>query len=632
MKHGVVGIVLTAAIVFGGAQVLGNLSGIASSPTVVVAHADATATQSGVMGDGADACHWQVSSDGVLHIGTGTLPEASKTEVERPIGTQTYWWSPFYDLLLKLNDSGLTIKTISLEGRVKAPVNASYLFAQLDTFEPTENGTGPQIKNLGNLDVSQSTNLSYMFLDADQEVIDVSNFDTSHVDNMRAMFCGNERVKKFVGLDKLDTSHVKDMGKMFDDVGIQGQPLTLDLSHFDVSNVGITSDEENDYGVKETGFDDMIGAPSNCRLTVNISSWQPKIPLDNLFNNYYENLKVVKLTLGPNQDLTNADLPDIWSIDPNNNEKTPYTGKWENVKDLYSTDTSKVRYSPAQLMALYGKDSAKNPQNIETYVWEPDKTPGNPVKVHFVNQAGNTIQADQSVPGDMGADYTVTPQKIQGYQFLKAINGSLTGTFTSDAQEVTLVYKAAPVAPANSSVVSGKEETSSSDSTSSEPDTANKTFSLSKKDQAVTAVKKLGLYESPNFTKRARKFYYSRQSRLNRYQFVITGMAQSSNGTPRYLVKDVTQGSKRRGQPGYVTANEKFWVHTYYQTTPKTVKVIATKGVDAYKKMSLTGDVKHYRQGKVLRVKQIKRYHLTTRLVLRNGWYITANKNYVVER
>ncbi|WP_260144898.1 DUF5776 domain-containing protein [Levilactobacillus brevis] len=107
-------------------------------------------------------------------------------------------------------------------------------------------------------------------------------------------------------------------------------------------------------------------------------------------------------------------------------------------------------------------------------------------------------------------------------------------------------------------------------------------------------------------------------------------MAQSHAGYKRYLVRDVTPNSKRKGRVGYLTAKSTFIVGTYYQHAPK--KVLLLTNVNAYREAALTHQVKHFKRGKILRVKGIVHYHLTTRLVLTNGTYITSNKAHVLAK
>lgn len=67
----------------------------------------------------------------------------------------------------------------------------------------------------------------------------------------------------------------------------------------------------------------------------------------------------------------------------------------------------------------------------------------------------------------------------------------------------------------------------------------------------------------------------------------------------------------------------------YYKQVPKKVTVINAKGVNVYKNKNLKGEVEHYKQGTVLKIKGIVKYHATTRYILSNGRYITANKKLV---
>ncbi|AYM01523.1 hypothetical protein D8911_00400 [Levilactobacillus brevis] len=362
------------------------------------------------------------------------------------------------------------------------------------------------------------------------------------------------------------------------------------------------------------------------KTTVNLSGWQPQsqVPLDNLIT---DDTTLAQLTLSPDMNLTANSLPQL-----NYGGASALTQKWENSRDLYSNAPDKVTYTLDGISKLYSQGNTDKPTTDETYVWVPAVTPGNPVVVHYVDENGKTIQADQSVPGDLGKAFTITPQALTGYHYVKAEKGSLTGTYTSDPQEVTLVYKADPTPSTTGPAAESTSSSSSSDATESQPDQVTKPFPVAKQDRTLTAVKKMGLYQTPNFTKKSRVFYYNKQTRTKRPQFVITGMAKSVNGTPRYLVKDVTQGSKRRGKTGYVTIDRSFWVHSYYQQKPKAIRVIAKEGVNAYHSVTLGGKSIHYQKGKVLRVKQLKRYHLTTRLQLSNGRYVTANKTFVIQK
>lgn len=149
------------------------------------------------------------------------------------------------------------------------------------------------------------------------------------------------------------------------------------------------------------------------------------------------------------------------------------------------------------------------------------------------------------------------------------------------------------------------------------------------KGAAGYAIKKIGLYSSPNFSKSNRKTWYVQKPRIYRPMFVITGYARDSRGVLRYKVRDVNHLTKNRGKTGYITANWKYTRPVYYATKHLRVTVINPRGVNSYKHRNLTVKVKNYKQGTVLKVKGIVKHNLTTRFVLTNGRYVTANRKLV---
>jgi len=156
---------------------------------------------------------------------------------------------------------------------------------------------------------------------------------------------------------------------------------------------------------------------------------------------------------------------------------------------------------------------------------------------------------------------------------------------------------------------------------------------VAKRGAAVYALKKVGLYRQPTFTKAARKCWYVKQPRTKRPQFVVQDYVYSKHGILRYLVKDVNHQSKTDGQTGYLTTDETYVVNTYYQRAPKQVRVIGKQGINAYRNADLTGKrVQHYRRGQLLHVKKLVNHHLTTRLVLTNGQIITGNKTLIIAK
>lgn len=146
------------------------------------------------------------------------------------------------------------------------------------------------------------------------------------------------------------------------------------------------------------------------------------------------------------------------------------------------------------------------------------------------------------------------------------------------------------------------------------------------KPNIIYATKKIGLYQKPDFSKANRVRWYNQQPRTRRPMFEVMGEAKSTHGTPRYLVKDIDPTSKTYGETGYITKRADYVGSTYYTKAPTKATVISPKGINAYRRASLTGKVKHYRQGQVLPVVGIKQHNLTTRFKLKDGTYVTANK------
>ena len=90
--------------------------------------------------------------------------------------------------------------------------------------------------DLSNFDTSKVTNMSIMFNNAKLDTLDLSNFNTSKVEDMNNMF-RYATIKNIKGLDKFDTSKVKNMSYMF----FYGDFNILDLSSFVLTdNVELT--------------------------------------------------------------------------------------------------------------------------------------------------------------------------------------------------------------------------------------------------------------------------------------------------------------------------------------------------------------------------------------------------------
>ncbi|MGX6428134.1 DUF5776 domain-containing protein [Levilactobacillus yonginensis] len=255
-------------------------------------------------------------------------------------------------------------------------------------------------------------------------------------------------------------------------------------------------------------------------------------------------------------------------------------------------------------IAIFGEGADKGTTTpIDPTPTDPTPTKSQPVTVHYVDADGHQIAADKTLTGKLGDDYHAEAQAISVYKLSKT-PANAAGKFTGSAQSVTYTYEAV--------VQSGSAGAT-----------------IAPKGTVIYATKKIGLYKQATFSKKSRQQWYQWKSRMNRPMFVVTGYAKSKNGVKRYKVRDVNHHSKTVGKTGYVTANAKYTVPVYYATKHNKITVINPKGINAYTKKTLTGKKTHYRQGQVLKVKKIVSHNLTTRFVLSNGRYITANKQLV---
>ena len=205
-------------------------------------------------------------------------------------------------------------------------------------------------------------------------------------------------------------------------------------------------------------------------------------------------------------------------------------------------------------------------------------------------------------------------------------DGDYTTTFHYVSKE-TPVDPSTPGGNTSNNTDTNSSSSSSSSASSSADQSNNRPAPV--KNEAVYATKAIGLYKTPTFTKANRQHFYNKQSRTNRPQFTVTGYARSKNGILRYRVRDVHNAKLT----GYITANSAYVTNTYYQSNPKTIKVLSRHGINSHGQVSLKGKaLKHYARGTSLKVKAVKSYHLTNRFVLPNGHYISANKTLVIKK
>lgn len=99
--------------------------------------------------------------------------------------------------------------------------NTSKVTSMVSMFQVGEswkrNGQLIEILGLGNLDVSNVTDMTCMFYGAGQmQSYDIAGWDVSKVESMNHMFCDNCKLRS-LDLSGWDVSNVKTMYDMFDD-------------------------------------------------------------------------------------------------------------------------------------------------------------------------------------------------------------------------------------------------------------------------------------------------------------------------------------------------------------------------------------------------------------------------------
>ncbi len=147
----------------------------------------------------------------------------------------------------------------------------------------------------------------------------------------------------------------------------------------------------------------------------------------------------------------------------------------------------------------------------------------------------------------------------------------------------------------------------------------------------VMAVKGLTMYLNADFNRDERVAIYPKQKRIYRPQFQVTDYGKATNGELRYKVIDINKNSQTFKKTGYITTSQKVVVNAYYSSIPKRhrIKIIAPKGINSYKRSSLHSKASHYRNGKTLSVSRVVKTKLTNVYQLKNGRYVSANKNLV---
>ncbi|MCI1553423.1 MAG: DUF5776 domain-containing protein [Levilactobacillus sp.] len=240
------------------------------------------------------------------------------------------------------------------------------------------------------------------------------------------------------------------------------------------------------------------------------------------------------------------------------------------------------------------------------------------------------VIGDVSRPEDLD-NLTITnvpanAKQLQVNLLITYYNGSDDDTYATFTQKYTL-----PLTSPATTTPSTTPPTATTPEPTPAPDTVADQATTSPAKTAtkiITATRKLGLYQSPNFSTKQRLHWYTQSARTQRPMFKILGVVRAQSGALRYHVKDVTPGAKTYGQTGYITAKADFVANAYYQIKATKIKVL--RGLNSYRSAALTGRKHHYRKNQTIRVTKLVKHKLTTRYQLPNGRYVSANKRLVL--
>ncbi|MFD1124189.1 DUF5776 domain-containing protein [Lentilactobacillus raoultii] len=254
----------------------------------------------------------------------------------------------------------------------------------------------------------------------------------------------------------------------------------------------------------------------------------------------------------------------------------------------------------------------------------------------------NSAQVSIDVNGKDYAGQAISGNPEVGlYEFAKtetptnstsSVSSSASSASVTSSNQSSVSSSSAPSQTSSASSATGSTTGTSSTSSSVTPEKPAKKIQRPtyKKGTTVYAIRGLWLYKTPTFTRANRVTHYPKKSRMNRPAFKIMGNSQSATGKLRYKVRVVNHSNQATNKIGYITTKKGFLEPAFYQHDYQTVTVLNSTGINAYLTKKLTHRVKHYRSGKVLRVKKIVRQGSTTRFELKNGQFITANRQLVL--
>ena len=375
---------------------------------------------SGVLG----TCNWRISSDGILTIDSGNLPN---NFIASP-------WGQYSSL----------IKEVRLSGEIIAGDYLNYLFDGLSNVT--------NIQNLNYLNTSKTTRMMYVFRNCSSlQSLDLSSWDTSKVVTFTAMFNGCRSISN-LDLSTFDTSSANSYYMMFNNCpalkalnirsfGKNGTTSAYNM--FDASNVNLYSITVGNF----TPFkSDSSGLPEHTESGAITKGW---IGVNS--KKYYSTTREFTRTY----DGSNPDTY-VWAafVSVNYHDELGKTIHEENklfgsLGETYDTTTSDLKLDipgyqlDTDQLPINAVGTFQNDPQTVTYIYKKDSVKAKDLTVNYQDTDGETIAESKTISGSIGKVYDVSTDEykldIAGYSF-KEIKGEPTGKLSDVEQTVTFVY------------------------------------------------------------------------------------------------------------------------------------------------------------------------------------------------
>lgn len=294
--------------------------------------------------------------------------------------------------------------------------------------------------------VTSLPELDYLFYDLENvtEIVNLNLLDTSGATRTRGMF-QNMKSLKSLDVSHFDTSNVWLMSGMFQGIGVE----TLDLSSFDTSNATMIGTlvamcpnlkklDASSIDLSSASLASSLFAHNPLLEEINFSS----IDLTNVEGgDLLYRTPIKKITVSEKSRLNS-----LASLNtPPTNEN--YTGKWQTVGS--GTDEFPKGEWSGTTEELYERTQ----EGIaDTYVWQPVLAQAEDVTIKYLDEDNKPIAEDVVKTGSIGENYTSEQKDIPRYTF-KEVQGNPTGQFSDQAQTVVYIYTKDKVTPITGTVI-----------------------------------------------------------------------------------------------------------------------------------------------------------------------------------